>query len=221
MMEKTLKLTLYDEDIIELERLKSLHNLTDDALFSYLLRLEALGRRFDQIYSVGVLHHLAEPMRGLRTLASLLASGGRMLVGLYSEKSRQDVVAARKFIAERGHVPTDADIRRCRQDLMCVDRGQRFSRLALRTDFYVTSECRDLLFHVQEHRFTLPELRSMLAALHLRFDGFVMSPQVAARYRARNGPPAGLDDVANWEAFETDFPDAFAGMYIFWVRKDP
>ncbi len=43
MMEKTLKLTLYDEDILELERLKSLHNLTDDALFSYLLRLDALA----------------------------------------------------------------------------------------------------------------------------------------------------------------------------------
>jgi Flp pilus assembly protein TadD/2-polyprenyl-3-methyl-5-hydroxy-6-metoxy-1,4-benzoquinol methylase len=185
-----------------------------------ILRLEAIGRRFDEIYSVGVLHHLADPVRGLRTLASLLAPSGRMLVGLYSEKSRQDVVAARTFIAEHGYTTTDADIRRCRQDLMSVDRGARFSRLASRADFYVTSECRDLLFHVQEHRFTLPELRSMLAALDLRFDGFVLSPQLAARYQARRGSAAALDDVAGWEAFEEDFPDAFAGMYIFRVRKD-
>jgi hypothetical protein len=42
-MEKNLKLTIRDEDIIELERLKSLHNLTDDEMFSYLLRLDALA----------------------------------------------------------------------------------------------------------------------------------------------------------------------------------
>ena len=185
-----------------------------------MLKLAALGRRFDQIYSVGVLHHLADPMRGLATLASLLSPGGRMLVGLYSEQSRQDVVAARTFIAERGYATTDADISRCRQDLMSVDRGRRFSRLAARTDFYVTSECRDLLFHVQERRFTLPQLRSMLAALELQFDGFVLTPEVAARYQARYGPPAGLADLAGWEAFEADCPDAFAGMYIFWVRRD-
>ena len=104
---------------------------------------------------------------------------------------------------------------------MSVDRGRRFSRLAARTDFYVTSECRDLLFHVQERRFTLPQLRSMLAALELQFDGFVLTPEVAARYQARYGPPAGLTDLARWEAFEADCPDAFAGMYIFWVRRDP
>lgn len=187
-----------------------------------ILKLSTLGRRFDQIYAVGVAHHLADPVRGLRKLAALLAPGGYMLVGLYSERSRQDVVAARAFIAERGYAPTDADIRRCRQDLMSVDGGERFARLASRTDFYVTSECRDLLFHVQEHRFTLPEIKRVLDALRLRFEGFVMSAQLAACYQARYGATAGLDDIENWEAFESDFPDAFAGMYIFWVRKaDP
>ena len=42
-MEKNLKLTIHDEDIAELERIKSLHGLTDDEMFSYLLRLDALA----------------------------------------------------------------------------------------------------------------------------------------------------------------------------------
>jgi hypothetical protein len=42
-MEKNLKLTIHDEDILEMERIKSLHGLTDDELFSYLLRLDALA----------------------------------------------------------------------------------------------------------------------------------------------------------------------------------
>ena len=42
-MEKNLKLTIRDEDIIEMERIKSMHGLTDDEMFSYLLRLDALA----------------------------------------------------------------------------------------------------------------------------------------------------------------------------------
>jgi len=42
-MEKNLKLTIHDEDIIEMERIKSLHNLNDDEMFSYLLRLDAIA----------------------------------------------------------------------------------------------------------------------------------------------------------------------------------
>lgn len=42
-MEKNLKLTIHDEDIIEMERIKSMHGLTDDEMFSYLLRLDALA----------------------------------------------------------------------------------------------------------------------------------------------------------------------------------
>ena len=40
---------------------------------------------FDFISSVGVLHHLRDPLAGLQRLAALLRPGGFMQVGLYSE----------------------------------------------------------------------------------------------------------------------------------------
>jgi SAM-dependent methyltransferase len=173
-----------------------------------------LGRRFDIIYTVGVLHHLADPLQGWRNLVSVLKPGGHMLVGVYSERGRRDVVAARAFIAERGYTSAPADIRRCRQELMAVERGARFASLAHRADFYVTGECRDLLFHVQEHRFTLRDLRKHIDALGLRFNGFVLSDPMAIRYG-----DAGSADCEDWERFEARFPDAFAGMYLFWVQE--
>jgi SAM-dependent methyltransferase len=185
-----------------------------------LSKLGSLGQRFDIIYSVGVLHHLADPIRGWRELVSLLAPDGRMLVGLYSERSRQDVVAARAFIAERGYASTAADIRRCRQDLMSFDGGAPFSRLASRADFYVTGECRDLLFHVEEHRFTIPEIARWLAAFDLRFDGFLLNEEVATRYRERYPDDPGMSNLDNWDCFEAAFPYAFSEMYIFWAQKD-
>jgi hypothetical protein len=99
-----------------------------------------------------------------------------------------------------------------------VEHGARFSSLAHRADFYVTGECRDLLFHVQEHRFTLGDVRRHIDALGLFFNEFVLSDETAIRYAEKH---AGLANLEDWERFEADFPDAFAGMYLFWVQKGP
>ena len=45
-------------------------------------------------------------------------------------------------------------------------------------DFFSTSECRDLLFHVQEHRLTLSQIESFLAEFGLHFVGFELDPHV-------------------------------------------
>src|SRR5262249_61146965 len=83
-----------------------------------ILRLGSLDRTFDLIQSTGVLHHLADPLPGLPVLIKLLRPRGLMNLGFYSEAARQPMVAARKFIAQRGYRPTLADIRPCRQELM-------------------------------------------------------------------------------------------------------
>ena len=123
----------------------------------------APDRRFDMIESSGVLHHLAEPMRGWATLVNLLKPGGVMRIGLYSEIGRRDVVALQRIVAERGYAATEHDIRRCRQDLIAKPEP-RFVSILHSPDFYSTSACRDLLFHVQEHRMTLPQIGEFLAA---------------------------------------------------------
>ena len=183
-----------------------------------LLKLGALGRRFDLISSVGVVHHLADPVEGLRTLAAMLVPGGHMLVGLYSERARDDVVAARTFIAQRGYRPTSEDIRRCREALQ-GERNDAFARLGLRSDFYVAAECRDLLFHVQEHRFTPPQIGDVLRAAGLAFDGFVLRADLAARYASAFPEDRTMTDLESWDRFEAGDRDAFAGMYIFWARR--
>ncbi|MEP7068328.1 MAG: tetratricopeptide repeat protein [Usitatibacter sp.] len=184
-----------------------------------IMKLGTVGRTFDIISSVGVLHHLADPIAGWRLLLSLLRPGGLMLVGLYSEKGRQDVVAARKLIAERGYGSRATDIRKCREELTSSEANMS---LASRTDFYGISECRDLLFHVEEHRFTLPAVKEMIAALGVEFMDFVVDSDVAASYRRRFPESTSMNDLDGWNDFESEFPTTFSGMYVFWVRKpDP
>jgi trans-aconitate methyltransferase len=178
------------------------------------------ARRFDLIESAGVLHHLAEPMRGWAALLKLLRPHGVMRIGLYSELARTDVVALRAIIAERRYGATADDIRRFRQELMS-EQPERFASILHSPNFFSVSACRDLLFHVQEHRLTLPEIGAFLAAHDLVLLGFELDAATLASYRAVFPQDATVTDLALWHRFETANPDTFRGMYQFWVQKTP
>jgi SAM-dependent methyltransferase len=182
-----------------------------------ILKLPALGRSFDVIDAAGVLHHLADPLAGWRLLLGMLRRGGLMHLGFYSETGRRDVVKARDWIAERKFAATPADIRRCRQEILATPLGSvsRFN------DFYSTSECRDMLFHVQETRVTIPAIEKFIADNGLRFLGFEFDAGTLRRYRALFAERGwSLSDLARWHALETENPDTFAAMYSFWVQKN-
>ncbi|HTC04985.1 MAG TPA: methyltransferase domain-containing protein [Xanthobacteraceae bacterium] len=179
-----------------------------------ILKLASLGRRFDVIETVGVLHHLADPAAGWRVLLSLLRPHGLMLVGLYSATARQSLAAARAFIAERGYRATAEDIRTCRQDLI-----QRSGMPPFR-DFSSTSSCRDLLFNVMEHQFTIPQIEAFLDENRLTFLGFEqLPPDVLRQFQQQFSDVGALRDLGSWHAFEQANPLTFGNMYFFWVQN--
>ena len=173
---------------------------------------------FDLIEASGVLHHLADPMQGWSRITQWLKPGGAMRIGLYSEIARQDVVLAREFVASGGYDASAESIRSFRQNLAKVS-DPRLRALFGSPDFYSISACRDLLFHVQEHRLTLPQIAEFLAEQHLAFLGFELEARVAAGYRAQFPADAAMTDLGQWHRFETENPDIFAGMYNFFVQK--
>ncbi len=181
-----------------------------------ILKLGAIGRDFDLIDCAGVLHHMRDPFDGWRVLLSLLRPGGVMHIGLYSEIARRDVVAARAFIAERGYAATPEDIRRCRHDLLKTPMASvsRFS------DFFSTSECRDLLFHVQESRTTIPAIKAFIDGHGLKFIGFDFQDAEAQQFRAMFADAGwSMSDLGKWDAVEAKYPNIFGNMYQFWVQK--
>lgn len=184
-----------------------------------ILKLGEIPRSFDIIESVGVLHHLVEPFMGWRTLLTRLRPGGFMHLGFYSELARKAVVESREIIATCGYGSTPEDIRRFRQDLAVRNPGGVLQRLSQFSDFYSTSECRDLLFHVQEHRLTLVQIESFLEDFGLQFIGFELGREVLHRYRVRFPDDPSATNLHNWACFEADNPDTFAGMYQFWIQK--
>ena len=183
-----------------------------------VLQLEGFGRSFDRIGAIGVLHHLADPRAGWRVLLSLLRRGGVMDIGLYSETARRAVVAARALIKDRGYCGTAADIRRFREEIRRT--APNFAKDILASpDFYTTSGCRDLLFHVMEHRFNIPEISNFLQENALTFLGFRLAQDVSDRFRDQFPRPEAATDLDRWHDFEMANPQTFAGMYRFAVRK--
>ena len=185
-----------------------------------ILKLNSLAQSFDVIEASGVLHHLADPWAGWRVLLSLLRTGGVMNVGLYSQLARSFVVRARAFIAEGGYPATADGIRRCRQAMRAAAPHDPLLKVAIEAaDFFSMSECRDLLFHVQEHRMTLPEIAAFVAETGVKFLGFDADAALLRRYSARFPEDRSQTDLACWHRFETENPRSFAGMYQFWIQK--
>jgi tetratricopeptide (TPR) repeat protein/SAM-dependent methyltransferase len=184
-----------------------------------LLLLGSIGRRFEIVEAMGVLHHLADPAAGLRVLVALLRPYGLIRLGLYSERARRGIVGLRDHLAARGYSVVPEDIRPCRQSLLAEADPLIRRQLAQWTDMASTSECRDLLFPVQEHRFALPQVRRWLDRFGLTFIGFDTEPDVRRLFQARFPDPRAEADFRLWDQFEKESPDTFRGMYQFWAQK--
>jgi len=187
-----------------------------------IMELGATGRQFDLIICDGVLHHLGDPLAGWQTLVNILRPGSFMKISLYSETARRCVLEGRALIAQKGYSGTGEDIRRCRQDIIALaeDGNARMAEIVAIRDFYSLSECRDLLFHVQEHRFTLPQIDAALRGLGLEFLGFELRNQSALRkFNKTHTDKQALTSLPLWHEFELENPDTFLGMYQFWCKK--
>jgi SAM-dependent methyltransferase len=186
-----------------------------------LLALGALDERFDLVEASGVLHHLADPMAGWRVLAERVKPGGFMLIGLYSERGRRHFTHARRWLDGRFEA-TPAGIREARKAIRAAaSQDELLARVARNEDFFSLSGCRDMLFHVQEQTYELPQIARMLAELGLDFLGFEFDDAgiAAARYCARFPSDPRMRDLANWHKYEEDNPGTFTRMYQFWLQR--
>jgi len=188
-----------------------------DYMQADILDLGKLGRRFDIVESAGVLHHMDDPFAGWRVLTDCLKPGGLMKIGLYSELARQHIVEMRQEISKTGIGSSDAAMKSFRKTAM--KSGQNHHKKILNSsDFYSLSELKDLLFHVQEHRFTIPQIQNCLSQLGLKFCGFE-SAEINLHFKLTSTGAGDPYDLDKWHKYEETNPGVFMGMYQFWCQK--
>ena len=140
-----------------------------------------------------------------------------MKIGLYSELARQHIVSMREEIHQSGIGSSDNAMKLFRSNVINSSQ-QDHKNIRSFSDFYSLSELRDLLFHVQEHRFTIPQLKDCLSKLGLKFCGFEVN-KIVSDFKLTNTGPDDPYDLDKWDLYEQANPLSFVEMYQFWCQK--
>ena len=188
-----------------------------DYLQGDILDLPALNKKFDLVESVGVLHHMANPYIGWSTLVDCVKPGGLMKIGLYSEIARSHIVKIKKEISTKGINSSSEAMKSFREKLKNSNKAHHMQILDS-LDFYDLNSYRDLLFHVQEQRYTIPRLKEDMKSLGLYFCGFE-NAHLMRKFKTIHTGPTDIFDLTKWDIFEKENPTAFSGMYQFWCQK--
>ncbi|MCY0966927.1 methyltransferase [Parathalassolituus penaei] len=179
-----------------------------------LLEIGQLGRHFDVIECSGVLHHMDNPLAGLKALSAVLAPGGLIKIALYSRTARRRITELREQL--KPLPSTDASLRKLRGHLL--QDQQHWQQILSAPDFYSLSACRDLLCHEQEWLFDISAIESWLEQAGLQWVGMLAPDQHNTQPQKQQQRPGDLSP-AEWAELESHKPDLFAGMYQFYARK--
>ena len=184
-----------------------------------ILGLNSLNKKFNVIECVGVLHHLKNPDEGLRILLNILEPKGYLKLGLYSEYARKHIIELKNFVQKHKFESNIRDIRNFRELAKNNNNDNSFKKINFNFDFYSTSSLRDLIFHVQEHRYTIPKIQDLLKKFDLEFLGFTNS-SIKKEYSKIYPEDLKNTSLENWNNFEINNQDIFREMYQFWVKKN-
>lgn len=138
-----------------------------------------LGERpFDYIVSSGVLHHLADPVAGARQLSAYLAPDGVLGLMVYAPHGRHGVYLLQELLrrlspGETRSMPERIATARTVLAGLPADhpfRAKEFADLDWSGDAGIV----DLLLHVQDRSYTVPELRGLLSQAGLQIARFML-----------------------------------------------
>ncbi|MDJ0682735.1 MAG: class I SAM-dependent methyltransferase [Xenococcaceae cyanobacterium MO_167.B52] len=145
------------------------------------LRLEEasqLSGEFDLINSVGVLHHLPDPITGIQELAKKLASGGIFHIFVYAELGRWEITLMQKAIAllqgnKRGDYKDGVKVGRDifanlpEKNRLLKQEKERWALENHRDEAFA-----DMYVHPQEIDYNIETLFQLIDASGLEFVGF-------------------------------------------------
>jgi hypothetical protein len=155
-------------------------------------------------------------MTGWRVLRNLLAQEGLMKIALYSRLARETINRGRQLASERAPAATAAEMRALRRAILELPDGHVLHELTLLNDFYSLHEFRDLVLHVQERQFTLPEIADCMAQLDLRLLSLESHEAARAAFQQMHPGRDARRDLSAWDDVERAHPKTFIGMYTFW-----
>jgi SAM-dependent methyltransferase len=190
-----------------------------------------LPGKFDLINCVGVLHHLPDPIRGIQSLATKLASGGIMHIFVYAELGRWEIKLMQEAIAllqgtKRGDYRDGVQVGRqvfaaLPEENRLVKREQERWAMDNQRDACFA----DMYVHPQEIDYNIETLFQLIDASGLKFLGFSNPRQwTLDRLLAKNpdlmARAEGLSDRQRYRLIELLDPAAVTHYEFFLARGE-
>ncbi|OBG20878.1 bifunctional 2-polyprenyl-6-hydroxyphenol methylase/3-demethylubiquinol 3-O-methyltransferase UbiG [Mycobacterium sp. 852002-51057_SCH5723018] len=189
--------------------LKDKHGLQNLQL--HLLPIEevsTLGSHFDLIVSSGVLHHLADPLAGLKALAGCLRADGAMGVMLYAKYGRIGVELLESVFRDLGLSQDEASVQVVKDALAVLPGNHPVqSYLKVARDLLSDGALVDTFLHSRQRSYTVDECLDLVSSAGLAFQGwFHKTPYYPYDLLAPAGPFQSvlnqLPDVKLWSVME-------------------
>lgn len=180
------------------ETLKRKYDLSNLEVYQLPLeRVGELGRRFDQIVCTGVLHHLADPDRGLRALWEVLEPEGAMHLMVYAAYGRAGVYMLQEYCRRLGIGHSAEEIRDLANTLTALPPQHPLAHLLGESpDFQRQDALADALLNPRDRAYTVPQLLDLIERCGLTFGRWVRQ----APYLPQCGAPAGTPHAARLAA---------------------
>jgi SAM-dependent methyltransferase len=136
--------------------------------------LPTLGLDFDLIVSSGVLHHMADPLAGLKALAACLRKDGAIVLMLYAKYGRIGVQLMQSVFRDMGLRQDEGSVRMVKQVLEWLPwhhlvRGY----LEAATDLQYDAGLVDTFLHGRERGYTVDDCIDFVESAELTFQGWL------------------------------------------------
>ena len=158
------------------QHLKYKHGLSNLELHRLPIEeMPTLGLDFDLIVSTGVLHHLADPLAGMKALAGCLRRDGAIAVMLYAKYGRAGVEILQSIFHDLGLGQDDESVRMVKQTLALLgpDHPVQSYRNLNPSDLQFDSGLVDTFLHGRERSFTVDDCIDLVTSAGSMFQGWL------------------------------------------------
>jgi hypothetical protein len=128
-----------------------------------------------------VLHHLADPVAGLRALRSVLEQNGAMLLMVYATYGRAGIYMMQEFCRRVGITATEKGVRELVETLGALPVGHPLRALRDAPDFHRTAAIADALLNPHDRAYSVPQLFEFLKAGGFAFSRWVRQAPYSPR----------------------------------------
>src|SRR3984893_9005863 len=172
-------------------------------------RVGELGQTFDQIVCTGVLHHLADPDVGLRSLRNVLVPNGAMQLMVYATYGRAGIYMMQEYCRLLGVGASEAELRDLDTTIGALSSDHPVAGVSRRAkDFRNPDALADALLHPQDRAYTVPQLYAWLERCGLSFGRWFWH----AAYLPQCGAIARTPNAARLASLSTPIQHAACGV---------